>query len=34
MSEMGSHGPFGHLKHRLWPKEGSGVILPNLILDH
>jgi hypothetical protein len=22
---MGSHDPFGHLKHKLWPKEGSGV---------
>jgi hypothetical protein len=21
MSEMGSHDPFGHLKHKLWPKE-------------
>jgi hypothetical protein len=19
---MGTHGPFGHLKHKLWPKEG------------
>jgi hypothetical protein len=24
---MGSHRPFGHLKHKLWPKEGSGVKL-------
>jgi hypothetical protein len=24
---MGSHDPFGHLKHKLWPKEGSGVEL-------
>jgi hypothetical protein len=24
---MGSHHPFGHLKHKLWPKEGSGVKL-------
>jgi len=24
---MGSHDPFGHLKHKLWPKEGSGVKL-------
>jgi hypothetical protein len=24
---MGSHDPFGHLKHKLWPKEGSGVNL-------
>ncbi len=28
MSEMGSHDPFGHLKHKLWPKEGPGVKLP------
>jgi hypothetical protein len=27
MSEMGSHDPFGHLKHKLWPKEGMGVKL-------
>jgi len=20
---MGTHGPFGHLKHKLWPKESS-----------
>jgi hypothetical protein len=25
MSKMGSHNPFGHLKHKLWPKERSGV---------
>jgi hypothetical protein len=25
MSEMGSHDPFGYLKHKLWPKEGLGV---------
>jgi hypothetical protein len=24
---MGSHDPFGHLKHKLWPKEGSEVKL-------
>jgi len=24
---MGLHHPFGHLKHKLWPKEGSGVKL-------
>jgi hypothetical protein len=23
MFKMGSHHPFGHLKHKLWPKEGS-----------
>jgi hypothetical protein len=27
MSKMGSHVPFGHLKHKLWSKEGSGVKL-------
>jgi hypothetical protein len=27
MSEMGSHDPFRHLKHKLWPKERSGVKL-------
>jgi hypothetical protein len=27
MSEMGSHDPFGHLKHKLWPKERLGVKL-------
>jgi hypothetical protein len=24
---MGSHCSFGHLKHKLWPKEGSGIKL-------
>jgi hypothetical protein len=28
MSKMGSHFSFGHLKHKLWPKEGSGVKVP------
>ncbi len=23
MSKMNSHNPFGHLKHKLWPKEGQ-----------
>jgi hypothetical protein len=27
MSKMGSHDPFGHLKHELWPKERSGIKL-------
>jgi hypothetical protein len=27
MSKMGSHDPFGHLKHKLWPKEGPRVKL-------
>jgi hypothetical protein len=25
---MGSNDPFGHLKHKLWPKESPGVKLP------
>jgi hypothetical protein len=25
MSKMGSHYPFGHLKHKLWSKERSRV---------
>jgi len=28
MSTMGSNRSFGHLKHKLWPKEGPGVELP------
>jgi hypothetical protein len=28
MSKIGSHCSFEHLKHKLWPKEGSGVKLP------
>jgi hypothetical protein len=28
MSEVGSHNPFGHFKHKLWSKEGAGVKLP------
>ncbi len=28
MSKMGSHDPFGHIKHKLWPKEGPVVKLP------
>jgi hypothetical protein len=27
MSKVGSHDPFGHLKHKIWPKKGSGVKL-------
>jgi hypothetical protein len=27
MFKMGSHDPFGHLKHKLWPKEMPGVKL-------
>jgi hypothetical protein len=25
---MGLHDPFGHLKHKLWPKESLGIKLP------
>jgi hypothetical protein len=28
MSKMGSHDPFGHLKHKLRPKEGPGIKSP------
>jgi hypothetical protein len=27
MSKMGLHDPFGHLKHKLWPKERSRVAI-------
>jgi hypothetical protein len=27
MSKMGSHDPFGYLKHKLWPKERPGIKL-------
>jgi hypothetical protein len=27
MSKLGLHDPFGHLKHKLWPKERLGVKL-------
>jgi hypothetical protein len=27
MFKMGSHDPFGHLKHKLWPKEGLKIKL-------
>jgi hypothetical protein len=27
MFKMGLHDPFGHLKHKLWPKERPGVKL-------
>jgi hypothetical protein len=27
MSKMGLHDPFGHLQHKLWPKERSGIKL-------
>jgi hypothetical protein len=29
---MGSYDPFGHLKHKLWPKERLGVKLAILLL--
>jgi hypothetical protein len=32
MSKMGSHDPFGHLKHKLWPKKGLGVKLSILLM--
>ncbi len=28
MFKMGSHYPFGYLKHKLWPKERQKVKLP------
>ncbi len=28
MFKMGSHDPFEYLKHKLWPKERSGVKMP------
>ncbi len=31
---MGLHDPFGFLKHKLWPKEGSGVKLPLKVGSH
>jgi hypothetical protein len=27
MSKMASYEPFGHLQHKLWSKEGSGIKL-------
>ncbi len=27
MSKMSSYDPFGHVKHKLWPKERPGVKL-------
>jgi len=27
ISKMASHGPFGHLQHKSWQKEGMGVKL-------
>jgi hypothetical protein len=33
MPRMGSHCSFGHLKHKLWPKEGVRNRIANLIPD-
>jgi hypothetical protein len=33
MSKMGSHDPFGHFKHKLWPKKGLAVKLPTTKFD-
>jgi hypothetical protein len=27
MSKLGSHEPFGYMKHKSWPKEGAEVKL-------
>ncbi len=32
MFKMGSHDPSGYLKHKIWPKEGPIVKLPNWFL--
>jgi hypothetical protein len=32
MSKMGSHDPFGYLKHKSWAKEGLEVKLPISLL--
>jgi hypothetical protein len=32
MSKMGLHNPFGHLKNKLWSKEGPGIKLAIWIL--
>ncbi len=34
MSKMGSHDPFGHMKRKLWPKEGLGIKLPLKVKNH
>jgi len=34
MFKMGSHDPFGHLKHKLWPKEMPIVKLPIKVGNH
>jgi hypothetical protein len=30
MFEMGSHDPIGHMRHKLWPNERSGVKLSQI----
>jgi hypothetical protein len=34
MPKMGSHDPFGHLQHKLWPKERVGNQTGSLTPDH
>jgi hypothetical protein len=34
MFKMGSHDPFGHLQHKLWQKERSGLKIGSLTPDH
>jgi hypothetical protein len=31
MSKVGSHDPFGHFKHELWPKEGLRITSISLL---
>jgi len=32
---MGSHDPFGHFKHKLWPKEGPQIdSRPSKVWNH
>jgi hypothetical protein len=34
MFKMGLHDPFGHLKHKLWPKKKAWGQIGNLTPDH
>jgi len=34
MFKMGLHCSFGHLKHKLWPKEGPGIDPIYLAVDN
>ncbi len=34
MSKMGSHHPFGYLKHKVMTKRKAGNQIDNLTLDH